>query len=74
MTESRLDRIKDFLDSRYSGYQTFYTQNIFGDYGQIVFVCEGASVIHYPYDGYIEVLGLTEQEVRDLREYGYYDD
>lgn len=74
---NRIDKLKKFLDDNYKNYQgfgkaqTFFCMNSAGDITGEVYNEDSIVVLECSYYGYIEILGLTDEEAEDIREYGY---
>lgn len=74
---SRLDKLKKFLDDNYKNYQycgkaqTFFCGNITGDPMEEVYDEDEIVVLECFNYGYIEILGLTDDEQENIRKYGY---
>ena len=73
---NRIDKLKKFLDDNYirrgnRKIQTFFCRNIAGDATGAVYNEDDIIVLECSYWDYIKILGLTDKEVEDIREYGY---
>jgi len=66
MTE-RLKKVLDYIKANYySGIQVFCSRNTVGDQMESVWSEDGVVIDYCPYYDYLEVLGLTEDEIHAL--------
>lgn len=66
MTE-RLKKVLDYIKANHrSGIQVFCSRNTIGDQMETVWNEDGVVIDYCPYYDYLEVLGLTEDEIHEL--------
>lgn len=74
MTE-RLKKLIDFLNKAFPDKeQTFFTRNLVGDSMTEIYDYDGITVDLCCYWGYIEVFGLTDEEISTLEKKGFHAD
>lgn len=72
MTE-RLKKLIDFLNKAFpEKEQTFFTRNFVGDEMTTIYDHDGITVDLCCYWGYIEVFGLTDEEISALEKKGFH--
>lgn len=60
-------KVMEFLKKEYPyGRQTFFTPNIAGDTMFTVYEEDGIRILNCPYWDYIEIFGLTDDEIKEL--------
>lgn len=63
----RLEKVLDYIKANYySGIQVFCSRNTVGDQMETVWNEDGVVIDYCPYYDYLEVLGLTEDEIHAL--------
>lgn len=67
MKENRLIKLKKILKEVFGdSIQSFTTKNIVGDYMVTIYNKDEIQVDYAPGYGYIEILGLTDEEYQEL--------
>ena len=64
---NKIEKIKAFIkENGYEGIQTFNCRNTTGDKMENIYFADGVMIDYCPFNHYLEIFGLTEDEWRQL--------
>jgi len=66
MENKRFEDLKKFLKEKYQGMQAFNSRNLVGDDMTTVYEKDGITVDECHFWGYIEILGISDDEFHSL--------